>query len=61
MVCLVLYHLIEYEIWKIAAHIAERHDPGVPAPVLYVSGEEVSNLLSDCVYLHAFSRFPNVL
>ena len=28
--------------WKIAALIAERNDLGQPAPVVYVSGEEVS-------------------
>ena len=32
----------ESEMWKIAALVAEGSDIGGAAPVLYVSGEEVS-------------------
>ena len=39
-------HAVESEIWKIAALVAERSEPGGEARVLYVSGEEVSILLS---------------
>lgn len=41
----------EPEIWKIAAVVAELSERGGAAPVLYVSGEEVSTLLSQ-QYIH---------
>lgn len=37
--------IFPFENWQMAAIIAEGRDVGEPAPVVYVSGEEVSLLL----------------